>query len=98
MKWTDSDLPIPAVLWAYRTTWKKLATQALLRLEYEATTINLIVLGELRPHMITLVDTKIRRTLEVEIQQGNLKLRKLKKDRVRLRGRSIFMVAKAKNL
>ena len=40
-KQIDWDLCVPAVLWAYRATCKKLTTQAPLRLEYEANTWDL---------------------------------------------------------
>ena len=35
-QWTDWDLRVPAVLWAYRTMCKKLTAHAPSRLEYEA--------------------------------------------------------------
>ena len=73
-KQTDWDLHIPTILWAYRTACKILTAQALPRLEYEATVVSPIAPREFRSRMITPVDTTVRGTLEVEIQQGDFRL------------------------
>lgn len=82
VKWTDSNLHVPAVLWAYRTACKNLTAQAPPRLEYKANVISPIVYENLRPHMIALVDTMACRTLKEESQQGNSRLQELEEGRV----------------
>jgi len=68
------------------------------RLEYEATIVSPIVLGELRPCMATLVDTMVRGTLEVEIQQGNFRLQEHEEERAQLRKKNTLMDMKVKKL
>ncbi|MCY6488277.1 hypothetical protein, partial [Actinobacillus pleuropneumoniae] len=61
----------------YRTACKNLTTQASASLEYEATIVSPIVLEEHRPRMIASIDMIVCRTLEAEIQLGNLRLQEL---------------------
>lgn len=98
VKWTNQDVRVPTVSWAYRTTCKNLSTQALPRLEYVGTTISPIVLGKLRPRMIAPVDMMVCGTLEVEIQQGSFRFQELEEERVQLRKKSALVYAKVKKL
>jgi len=68
VKWADWDLRVLVVLWAYRTVRKTLTAQAPPRLEYEVTEVIPIIIKEIRPHMIVLIDMMVHRTLEVDIQ------------------------------
>jgi len=48
--------------------------------------------------MIAPIDTMVRGTLEVEIQQGNLRLQELEEERIRLRKKSTLVETEVKKL
>lgn len=97
-KWTDWDLHVPAVLWAYRTACKNLTAQASPRLEYKSNVISPIVHENPRPCMIAPADMMVRGTLEEEIQQGNSRLQELEEERVQLRKKSALVDAEVMKL
>lgn len=111
VQWIDWDLCVPAVLWAYRKTCKKLMDQMPLRLEYG---VNVVIPIEYKIPILCLatsVDMMAREVLEErivqlnkaqhlgpkeEIWQGDLRLQELMKERVRLREKSTLVEAKVK--
>lgn len=68
------------------------------RLEYEANAISPIEHEMPILRIATPIDTTVRGTLEEEIQQGNVRLQELEKEKVQLRKKSSLIEAEVKKL
>ena len=107
------DLRVQAILWAYRTMCKTLTMWALPKLKYEAEDVIPMEHAKPRSCTVATVDMMFceaqkggitqpqeieRMGLEEAIQQGNLRLREIEKERIRLREKSALMDAEFKKL